>query len=141
VPPELFEPWLGGATPPLCESLPPGVLPPPVPLDGVPLLGVWVPDDGGVDVPPLEGTGVTGVPLLGVPPPEPPAAVPPLFFAFLFFLVSPGWTGLPPSTGAGAAEGTVVLDEELLLPPLDATAITTIRKNATTASAMSRRRR
>lgn len=91
MPPELFEPWLGGATPPLCESLPPGVLPPPVPLDGVPLLGVCVPDDGGVDVPPLEGAdGVTGVPLLGVPPPEPPAAVPPLFFAFLFFLVSPG---------------------------------------------------
>jgi hypothetical protein len=85
---------------------------------------------------------VAGVPELGVPPPEPPIGAPPLpFFAFLFFFVSPGWTGSPVVTG-GTTGCTVWLDPELLSPPpLDATAITTIRKNATTASATSRRRR
>lgn len=94
-------------------------------------------------VPPVAGTdGVTGVPVLGVPPPEPPIGAPPFWcLAFLFFFLSPGWTGWP--VGTGVAAGSVVwLDPELLPPPpLDATAITTIRKNATTASATSRRRR
>jgi hypothetical protein len=137
VPPELGR-CPGGATPPLFGSLPPGVLPPPP--DGVP-----VPDDpdGGVAVPPLEGVeGATGVPELGVPPPEPPMDVPPVpFFAFLFFFVSPGCTGFPLVTG-GTTGCTVWLDPDPPPPPpLDAIAITTIRKNATPASATSRRRR
>jgi hypothetical protein len=136
VPPEL-PPWPGGATPPLFGSLPPGLVP-----DGVPepVFEGW---EGGVAVPPLEGAdGVAGVPELGVPPPEPPIGVPPLpFFAFLFFFVSPGWTGLPVVTG-GTTGCTVWLDPDPPPPPpLDATAITTIRKKAATATATSRRRR
>jgi hypothetical protein len=139
VPPELG-PWPGGATPPLFGSLPPGLVP-----DGVPdvVPGLAGCDAGGVAVPPVDGTaGVAGVPLLGVPPPEPPIGAPPLpFFAFLFFFVSPGWTGSPVVIG-GTTGCTVWLDPEPPPPPpLDATAITTIRKNATTASAASRRRR
>jgi len=65
----------------------------------VPELGV-PPDAGGVTVPPPDGAdGVTGVPELGVPPPDPPIGAPPEFFAFLFFFLSPGCTGLPPVTG------------------------------------------
>jgi hypothetical protein len=92
---------------------------------------------------PVEGVaGVTGVPELGVPPPEPPIGAPPSpSFAFLFFFVSPGCTGSPVLTG-GTTGCTVSVDPELSSPPpLDATAITTIRKKATTASATSRRRR
>jgi hypothetical protein len=98
VPPELGR-CPGGATPPLFGSLPPGER---VPPDGVLPPGVWLPDDGGVAVPPVEGVddGVDGLPELGVPPPEPPIGAPPdPFFAFLFFFVSPGCTGLPPVTG------------------------------------------
>jgi hypothetical protein len=136
VPPELGL-WLGGATPPLCGSLPPGV-----PLDGVPVPDPGVEDAGGVPVPPLEGTdGADGVPELGVPPPEPPIGEPPEpFFAFLFFLVSPGCTGSPVIDGT-VTGCTVWLDPEPPPPPLDATATRTIRKKAITASATSRRRR
>jgi hypothetical protein len=138
VPPELGR-WPGGATPPLFGSLPPGLVP-----DGVPVPGLAGCEAGGLTVPPpLDGTeGAAGVPVLGVPPPEPPIGAPPFpFFAFLFFFLSPGWTGSP--VGTGVVTGcTVSVDPELLPPPpLDATAITTIRKNATTASATSRRRR
>lgn len=94
-------------------------------------------------VPPLDGVeGDDGVPELGVPPPEPPIGVPPLpFFALLFFFWSPGCTGLPPVTG-GRTDGTVWLElEPEPPPPLDAIAITTIRKNAAATSATSRRRR
>ena len=75
----------------------------------MPFDGVCVPEEGGVAVLPLDGAGVPpdGVPVLGVPPPEPPIGVPvPLpSFAFLFFFLSPGTTGVPVVTGAGA--GTV----------------------------------
>src|SRR4051794_20335070 len=95
-------------------------------------------------VPPLDGDeGVTGLPEEGVPPPEPPIEIPPpTLFAFLFFFLSPGCTGTPPVTG-GATRCTVWPEFELPLlpPPLDAIAITTIRKSATPARAMSRRRR
>jgi hypothetical protein len=72
------------------------------PLEGVPLPGVCVPDDGGVAVPPVDGVDEgDGVPELGVPPPEPPIGAPPrVFLAFLFFFVSPGCTGFPVVTGA-----------------------------------------
>jgi len=133
----------GGETPPLLGlPLPEPPLPPVPPPEGVPELGV-PPDEGGVAVPPPDGAdGFTGVPELGVPPPDPPiAAPPPEFFAFLFFFVSPGCTGLPPVTG-GAIGWTVWLEPDPPPPPpLDAIAITTIRKNATPASATSRRRR
>jgi hypothetical protein len=134
VPPELGV-WPGGATPPLFGSTPP----PDVPGEPVPGDCGW--EVGGVAVPPLEGTGVW-VPELGVPPPDPPIGDPfdPLP-AFLFFFLSPGCTGSPVVTGG--TMGTVVwleLDPSLP-PPLDAIAITTIRKKATAASATSLRRR
>jgi hypothetical protein len=136
VPPELGA-GLGAGVPPLFGS-----------LGGVPEVPGVVPGlagccAGGVAVPPVDGTdGVAGVPVLGVPPPEPPIGAPPLpSFAFLFFFVSPGCTGSPVVTG-GTTGCTVWLDPEPSSPPpLDATAITTIRKKATTASATSRRRR
>jgi hypothetical protein len=135
VPPELgVEP--GGATPPLFGSTPP-------PFDGVPVLGVEGCEAGGVLVPPLEGVLVDGVPLLGVPPPEPPIAAPPdPFWPFLFFFLSPGCTGSPLVTGG--ITGTVSVELELGVvppPPLEAIAITTIRKKAAPASATSLRRR
>jgi hypothetical protein len=94
-------------------------------------------------VPPPDGDeGVTGLPEDGVPPPDPPiGAPPPEFPAFLFFFLSPGCTGTPPVTG-GVTAGIVVLEFELPPPPpLDAIAITTIRKSAAPAKAASRRRR
>jgi hypothetical protein len=114
----------------------------PPPLDpGVPALGDCGCEVGGV---PLLGVGVPlGVPVLGVPPPEPPIGVPPVFwFAFLLRFLSPGCTGSPVVTG-GTTGCTVWVEPEEppLPPPLDATAITTIRKNAATATATSRRRR
>lgn len=95
-------------------------------------------------VPPPDGVeGAEGVPELGVPPPDPPIGTPPLtVVAFLFFFLSPGWTGFPAVTG-GAIGWTVWLepDPPPPPPPLDATAMTTIRKNAAATSATSRRRR
>jgi hypothetical protein len=131
----------GGETPPLLGLPLPDEPPPVPPLEGVPEPGVCVPEDGGATVPP-EGADDEGVPELGVPPPEPPIGTPPPeFFAFLFFLVSPGCTGLPPVTG-GAIGWIVWLEPDPPPPPpLDAIAIRTIRKNATAASATSRRRR
>jgi hypothetical protein len=97
-------------------------------------------------VPPPDGAeGVTGVPDEGATPPDPPPPLMPPGVApvpFLpFFLVVDG-TVTPPETG-GATAGIVWLEFELLLlpPPLDAIAITMIRKTATAPSAMSRRRR
>jgi hypothetical protein len=142
VPPEP-PPFEGGATPPLP---PPPEEPPPVPpLDGVPPPPPLGTGCCGTTVPPLDGEeGVAGVPDEGVPPPEPPTETPPPVepFAFLFFFLSPGWTGSPPVTG-GATGWTVWLEFELLLlPPLhDAIAITTIRKSTAPATAASRRRR
>jgi hypothetical protein len=95
--------------------------------------GTVPPDAGGVD----EAGGVAelgGAPL-GTLPPDVPS---PLFF---FFFASPGCTGSPVETGgAGGAISGVVAGLEPP-PPLDAIAITTIRKNAATASAASLRRR
>jgi hypothetical protein len=135
VPPELGGLW-GGATPPLLGSGPPGELPlPPVPPP--PVLGVCCGNEGEA-VPPLDGVpdGAAGVTALGVAP-APPLEEP--LFAF-FFLLSPGAIGLPVEIG-GAGCWNVDEFEPELPPPLEATAITTIRKNATPATATSLRRR
>ena len=87
------------------------------------------------------GGVVDGVPLLGVPPVELPLEPfdPSLF---LFFFVSPGTTGSPAVTGGITGWTVCVVPAPLSLPPpLDAIAITTIRKKATPASAASLRRR
>jgi hypothetical protein len=92
----------------------------------------------GVPVPPPDGVpeGAAGVPVLGAAPVPPPDV--PLFA--LFFLVLLGVTGLPVEIGGGGAWNVLVLEPEPP-PPLDATAITTIRKKATPTSATSLRRR
>jgi hypothetical protein len=142
VPPELGD-CPGGATPPLLGSAPP-LLPPPPPL-GVPVFGV-PPDEGGVPVPPDAG-GVAvppleGVPELGVlPPDEPPLDELPPEPDLLFFFLSDGVTGVPLVIGGTTGWVVCVLEFDVEPPPLDATAITTIRKNASTTTATSLRRR
>lgn len=148
MPPELGCDGFGAAVPPLFGSAPPPdpLLPPPPPLRP-PLLGVLPPPDDGVEPPPDEGgeelPPEEGAGELGVPPVEPPPVdVPPeAFFFFLFLAASPGTTGVPAVTGGTIGCVVWVLELELELPPLDATAITTIRKNANTTAAMSLRRR
>jgi hypothetical protein len=135
VPPELGCSW-GGATPPLLGSGPPAEPPlPPVPPP--PVLGVCC-GTYGEAVPPPDGVpdGAAGVTALGVAP-APPLEVPVFVF---FFLLSPGATGLPVEIGGAGCANVDELGLELP-PPLDATAITTIRKKATPASATSLRRR
>jgi hypothetical protein len=137
VPPEL------GAEPP--GDAPPvfGSTPPPLPLLGVPAEGVCGVAAGGVALP-LDGAGVPveGVAVLGVPPPEPPMGVPVSepSLAFLFFFLSPGCTGSPVTGATGAGVVVTLESDEPLPPPLDATAITTIRKKTATTAATSRRR-
>jgi hypothetical protein len=112
----------------------------PPPLLGVPVEGAD--EAGGVGVPPLgAGVPVEGVAVEGVPV-EPPLGVevPLPSFAFLFFFLSPGCTGSPVTAGGTVCTGWVDSVEPSLPPPLDATAITTIRKKAATATATSRRR-
>ncbi len=94
-------------------------------------------------MPPLEGVveGVAGVPVLGVPPvAEPPLEDPPLELPFLFFFVVLGEAGVPVVTGGVTGAIVLLLDFEPP-PPLEAMAITTIRKNAAAARATSLRRR
>jgi hypothetical protein len=90
----------------------------------------------GVAVPPVDGVPVAGVPVLGVAPAVGVVVV----VVFPLFFLSPGATAWP--VGSGGAVGWIVwvLDLEPP-PPLDATAITTIRKKAATAAATSLRRR
>jgi hypothetical protein len=119
----------GGLTPPVPGStLPPPPWLPPVPpvpegACGVGLAGVGL-GAGDAAPPPLD-------PLLGVEPPELPE--------LLFFLVVEGVV-TPPETGVvdGWKVGTGV---DFDPPPLDAMAITTIRKKRTPPRATSLRRR
>jgi hypothetical protein len=138
VPPELGCSW-GGATPPLRGSGPPAEFPLPPLLPPPPVLGVEGGVYEGVPVPPPDGVpeGVAGVPVLGVAP-APPLEVP--LFASFFLLALAGVTGLPVEIGGGGDWNVSELEPEPP-PPLAATAITTIMKKATPASATSLRRR
>jgi hypothetical protein len=101
----------------------------------VPVLGVWDGADGEA-VPPVDGVPVAGVPALGVAP-----AVGVVVVVVLpFFFLSPGVTAWP--VGRGGAGGWIVCVLDLEPPPpLEAIAITTIRKNAAAAAATNLRRR
>jgi hypothetical protein len=93
----------------------------------------------GVAVPPVAGVaGVAdGVPELGVAPPLGTAVV---VVPCFFFFLSPGATAWP--LGSGGAGGWTVCELDFdPPPPLEATAITTIRKKMPTAAATSLRRR
>jgi hypothetical protein len=101
-------------------------------------------DDGGtyagLPVPPAGGVpdGTAGVPVLGVAGMAPLET--PVSGVVLLLLAFAGVTGLPVEIGGGGAWN--VSELELELPPLEAIAITTIRKKAATApSATSLRRR
>lgn len=124
----------GGATPPLFGSTPPGV------VLGVPELGGVVDGVPVLGVAELGGVLVDGVPVLGVPPVASPDEPEPFWF-FLFFFLSPGATGSPLVIGATTGTVSVELEfEGVSPPPLEAIAITTIRKKATPDSATSLRR-
>lgn len=100
-------------------------------------------DDGGVyagvPVPPLDGMpeGAAGVPVLGAAP-APPLGVPSVVVVFV--LVLAGLTGFPVEIGGGGDWNVSEFEPEPP-PPLEAIAITTIRKKATPTSATSLRRR
>lgn len=116
-------------------------MPPPVPVSPPPVLGAGV-AGAGVGVPPVAGVpDEGGVPVLGVPVEGTPVEPPPVSFAFLRFFVSPGSTGSPVVTGGVTGCTVSLLEGVLLSPPLEAIAITTMRKKATAASATSLRRR
>jgi hypothetical protein len=135
VPPEPDDGCEGGTTPPLCGSTWPPLLPLPPRVPGV-CWGV-----AGVAVPPEDGVaGVAdGAAALGVAPPL-GAAVAVVVLPRFFFFRSPGATAWP--LGSGGAGGWIVCVLDLgPPPPLEATAITTIRKKTATAAATSLRRR
>jgi hypothetical protein len=124
----------GGTTPPLCGSTWPPLVPLPPWLLGV-CCGV-----AGVAVPPVEGAAgvAAGVPL-GVAPPLGTAGVVVVRPCF-FFLRSEGVTACPLGSGGAGGWTVCVLDFDPP-PPLEATAITTIRKKTPTPAATSLRRR
>jgi hypothetical protein len=136
----------GGATPPVSSSGPPPPelpLPPPVPLDPVPVppLGAWPVE--GVPVLPDGACGADWPPELLDPLDDEPPEDPLVESSFLpFVLPSVEVDGSPEVIGAGVEGALVVLDPELVSPPPpDAIATITTKNSTTTPIATSLRRR